>query len=109
MSRNREHRQCRGHSRRPRRAERHRELTLRHGDELAKLPPLVRVARCQSGKLTYFSFEEADLALAGMDRDDPRRREQRVYLCPICRGWHLTSQQLRSQVDNRTTEAGQRF
>ncbi|WP_146089005.1 hypothetical protein [Nocardia cyriacigeorgica] len=106
MSRTREHRPCRGQARRPRRTERHRELTVRHGAELSELPPLVRVARCRSGKLTYFSFDDADLALAGMDRNDPRRREQRVYLCPICRGWHLTSQELRSQVGDYPTAAG---
>ncbi|VFA96622.1 hypothetical protein [Nocardia cyriacigeorgica] len=104
MNRNRERRQCRSH--RPHRVRRHRELTLRHGDDLSTLPPLIRVARCASGKLTYFSFDDADLALTGIDRDNPRRREQRVYLCPICRGWHLTSQELRSQAGNQTAETG---
>lgn len=84
---------CRNTRRRP---EHHVELRLRHGDDLAALPPLIRVARCESGKVRYFSFADADLALAGIDRSRPNRRESRVYPCPLCGGWHLTSQPFRA-------------
>lgn len=31
----------------------------------------------------------------GVDSERPKR-EERIYRCPFCKGWHLTSQQLRS-------------
>ncbi|MEU6831035.1 hypothetical protein ABZ894_20490 [Nocardia beijingensis] len=106
MSTHRHHRRhCHGTRRRP---GRHVELTLRHGDDLAALPPLIRLARCESGKLRYFSFADADLALAGIDRTKPGRQESRVYACPLCGGWHLTSQPLRTAGrtrQNHPTEA----
>lgn len=86
-------RACRTARRRP---QPHVALTLRHGDDLAALPPLIRVARCVSGKVKYFTFADADLALAGIDNRDRDRRESRVYACPLCAGWHLTSQPLRT-------------
>jgi hypothetical protein len=50
-----------------------------------------------SGKLKYFSCQDADLALAAIPRDNPNRRECRVYACPMCGGWHLTSQEQRNR------------
>lgn len=82
----------------PRLAAVRRKLDLHTGADLAQLQPLVRIARCGSGKLKYFTFADADLALAGIDTANPDRREQRVYPCPLCRGWHLTSQDRRDHV-----------
>lgn len=50
------------------------------------------VGTCPTGKLRYRDRIAAQLTLAGIDNLDPRRREQRAYRCPACRGWHLTSQ-----------------
>ncbi|QDP83274.1 hypothetical protein FOH10_07390 [Nocardia otitidiscaviarum] len=62
------------------------------------MPPLPRRSHCEStGKIRYFDPETAELALAGIDHRDPRRREQRTYHCPSCGGWHLTSQPRRSE------------
>ncbi|MCX4095308.1 hypothetical protein [Nocardia sp. alder85J] len=91
MSSNRQSRQC-YRQYRPRQAAVRRELTLHSGADLAGLPPLIRIARCITGKVQYFTAADAELALAGIDHSDPRRREQRVYRCPDCQGWHLTSQ-----------------
>lgn len=96
MSGHRTHRPCRQYP--PRLAAVRRKLDLHTGADLAQLPPLIRSARCVSGKLTYFTFADADLALAGIDTSNPSRREQRVYLCPQCQGWHLTSQERRCRA-----------
>ncbi|WP_280398078.1 hypothetical protein [Nocardia carnea] len=81
----------------------HRTLRLRHGDDLRGLPPLPRRSRCaHTGKIRYFEPETAELALAGLDHDNPRRREQRAYRCPHCAGWHLTSQ-ARNNANNPST------
>lgn len=48
--------------------------------------------RCTTGKHRYRDRIAALLALAGIDNLDPKRRERRAYRCPVCRGWHLTSQ-----------------
>lgn len=87
MSNHRESRQCRS-----RRVAVRRELTLRSGVDLIGYPPLIRMARCSTGKVQYFARVDAELALASIDRTNPTRREQRVYHCPVCDGWHLTSQ-----------------
>ncbi|MEV7364285.1 hypothetical protein [Streptomyces sp. NPDC091299] len=50
------------------------------------------VGTCPTGKLRYRDRIAAQLALTRIDNLDPRRREQRTYRCPTCRGWHLTSQ-----------------
>lgn len=47
---------------------------------------------CPTGKHRYRDNIAARLALAGIDRTAPKRREKRAYRCPRCRGWHLTSQ-----------------
>lgn len=90
MSGHRTNRPCQQYP--PRLAAVRRKLDLHTGADLAKLPPLVRIGRCESGKLKYFTFADADLALAGIDTSNLNRREQRVYPCPLCQGWHLTSQ-----------------
>lgn len=46
---------------------------------------------CPTGKLRYRDNIAAQWALATINDTDPRRREQRAYACPRCRGWHLTS------------------
>lgn len=84
-------------SRRRARTAEHRRFIPRSSSDL---PPIVRVMRCSSGKLGYFVREDAELALAGIDQHQPRRRERRVYQCPICGGWHLTSQPLKRELAN---------
>ncbi|WP_459545177.1 hypothetical protein [Nocardia sp. X0981] len=87
-----DHRRDKGYRRRLA-ARGHRPLRLRHGDDLRSLPSLPRRSRCAAtGKIRYFDPETAELVLAGIDHDNPRRREQRAYRCPECAGWHLTSQ-----------------
>lgn len=85
-----------------RRSDRTHALSLRTGADLAELPPLIRRARCRSGKVTYFSIDDAELVLASIDRTDPKRQESRVYRCPLCAGWHLTSQERRSRAAEPT-------
>lgn len=46
---------------------------------------------CPTGKFRYRDRIAALLALGRIDNVDPGRRESRVYRCPQCRGWHLTS------------------
>ncbi|HLS79488.1 MAG TPA: hypothetical protein VK083_22130 [Nocardia sp.] len=70
-------------------------ITLGCGDDLRKRSAGVPTTRCvNGGKRRYFTRGDAELALSGVDHDDPRRREQRCYRCPACHGWHLTSQSL---------------
>lgn len=60
--------------------------------------------RCITGKFRYRDRIAAQLALATIDDTDPKRREKRAYRCPLCRGWHLTSQAQRTEpVHARTT------
>ncbi len=50
--------------------------------------------RCRD-KIRYRDEIAAKLALATARRKDSSRRdkvETRIYACPICHGWHLTSQ-----------------
>ncbi|TFI30103.1 hypothetical protein E4P36_04965 [Streptomyces sp. 4R-3d] len=57
----------------------------------------VVTAACPSGKRRYRDRVGAQLALAVIRRrGTARRRETRAYRCPACRGWHLTSQQQRT-------------
>ena len=46
-----------------------------------------------TGKVKYRDRVAALLALSSTARKDNRRDKDavRVYLCPRCRGWHLTS------------------
>jgi len=55
--------------------------------------------RCKaSGKWRYDSERAASIVLAGVRtraalRNENRRKEQRVYKCRDCHGWHLTSKE----------------
>lgn len=51
--------------------------------------------RCPT-KRRYRDRLDALIALARIRRDG----ERRIYRCPLCRGWHLTSQ------ERRSTDAG---
>ncbi|MFI7190647.1 hypothetical protein ACIBQ0_13010 [Nocardia nova] len=92
------HCHCHGRSRRS--AKGTRPFTRCTGEELRRLPRLIRmsVSHCESGKRTYFDHEDAELALAHVSHEKPHRREQRTYLCPLCRGWHLTSQERKTPL-----------
>lgn len=47
---------------------------------------------CKSGKLRFVSEKAATEALdLALRSKDPKRMEERVYPCPLCKGWHLTS------------------
>ncbi|MFC9975895.1 hypothetical protein ACFVH6_33900 [Spirillospora sp. NPDC127200] len=53
-----------------------------------------RRAACPSGKVRFRDRIAATLALATIQHDDRPGRpkiEARVYRCPSCAGWHLTS------------------
>ncbi|MBW3092298.1 hypothetical protein KIH79_04895 [Bifidobacterium sp. 82T10] len=58
---------------------------------------------CHTGKNRYATADEAQLALASCRGSaSNRRREQRIYHCPMCKGWHLTSHDLRPlQIDSQ--------
>lgn len=51
---------------------------------------------CPSGKRRLVDEREAKTELVGAilkrNKGSQRRRECRYYECPICKGWHLTSQ-----------------
>lgn len=47
---------------------------------------------CRTGKIRFINENEAKLALASCRGSVARRRHEcRVYHCPDCNGWHLTS------------------
>jgi hypothetical protein len=47
---------------------------------------------CSTGKFRYRDELSAKIALANTQRPTSSRREEaRVYRCPSCRGYHLTS------------------
>lgn len=56
---------------------------------------------CPTGKNKYRTRGLAQAELVGTviakNRGDQRRHERRVYECPMCFGWHLTSQPDRAQ------------
>lgn len=54
--------------------------------------PGVRTTCPRTGKARFRDRGAAQEALNGIDYSNPNRREQRAYKCPLCRGWHLTSQ-----------------
>lgn len=63
--------------------------------------------RCESGKVRFKDHRQAVEALHSTQNHsanqiqkfgDTRRREVRSYSCPICKGWHLTSQPLTSDI-----------
>lgn len=62
------------------------------------------VGSCPCGKVRYRDRVAALMVLARIVAvDSPRRakQEQRPYPCPLCHGWHLTSQPRRGR-DTRT-------
>lgn len=50
---------------------------------------------CSSGKIRYATEQYARAQLVGAimaaNRGNAKRHEQRVYPCPLCHGFHLTS------------------
>ena len=55
-------------------------------------PGIRRSVSCASGKRRYSDRIAALLVLAQTQRfGGTSRAERRVYQCPVCRGWHLTS------------------
>lgn len=47
---------------------------------------------CSTGKRRFQAQYYAKVALSTAVRDrSPKRAEQRIYQCPRCAGWHLTS------------------
>ena len=50
------------------------------------------VSACKTGKVRYRDELGAKIALSNTQRKTAgRRAERRVYKCPYCAGWHLTS------------------
>lgn len=50
------------------------------------------MSACLTGKRRYPTKLDAKIALADiLRRDRKQRREQRIYRCPSCNGFHLTS------------------
>lgn len=50
---------------------------------------------CLTGKIQYKTKIDAEYALYQIKRkylNDISRKEQRVYFCPLCKSFHLTSQ-----------------
>lgn len=46
---------------------------------------------CLTGKRRYTTRRDAKIALADILRRHRAHREQRIYRCPSCNGFHLTS------------------
>lgn len=50
---------------------------------------------CKTGKRRFATDQLARAELVGAliakNRGKNQRRERRIYECPACRGWHLTS------------------
>ncbi|MGL5824841.1 MAG: hypothetical protein ACRCYU_08490 [Nocardioides sp.] len=58
-----------------------------------------RHTECPTGKRKYDTDRDARVgAVVGRNRGRNHRRETRIYVCPACGGWHLTS------APERTTE-----
>lgn len=54
----------------------------------------VRYTRCKTGKRRYRDQIAAKLAMASAASKG--RDEKRAYKCGTCRGWHITSQEIKS-------------
>lgn len=52
---------------------------------------------CRTGKMRFPTEIEAMIALADTNRGNAKsgRAESRYYRCPMCQGWHMTSQDYR--------------
>jgi len=58
---------------------------------------------CSTGKVQYSKRIYALIALAQIqDAREPGHQEKRVYRCPICKWWHLTSQDQRTELYDNT-------
>jgi hypothetical protein len=70
-----------------------RLLEMEGGPKFVKpiIKPKLAKVRCPTGKLPWMSVEDADSALKKTQQKHVLR-EQRVYQCPDCRCWHLTSE-----------------
>lgn len=62
------------------------------------------LGKCVCGKIKYWDERRARTALVGAiihkNLGRNHRKEQRVYKCPICNYWHLTSE-TRSEYERR--------
>ncbi|MFF2557402.1 hypothetical protein ACFVUS_40820 [Nocardia sp. NPDC058058] len=76
---------------------------MRNGTDLTKRFTSAPTTRCGIGKRRYMTRSDAELVLACLDRTNPHRREKRVYCCPVCDGWHLTSWSLTEYEASRVT------
>lgn len=68
--------------------------------------------RCdKTGKVRYRNEKDATITLKNLQSynysGDDSRQEKRVYMCPQCNGWHLTSAQ--EYISKRMVAALQRF
>lgn len=56
-----------------------------------------RASGCVTGKVRYRDHDEATRSLHTITvRSSRTKKAVRAYQCPMCRGWHLTSQAERS-------------
>lgn len=61
-------------------------------------------SRCATGKVTFGSWDEAQLAVTdakiarALHRKPTKRREERAYQCGLCKLWHLTSKPDRAEA-----------
>lgn len=67
---------------------------------------MTRKRRCPTGWLRFSDELDARIALTNSLakqalRKATRRREQRIYFCQMCRGWHLTTQDKRRPGEAR--------
>ena len=63
---------------------------------------------CRTGKSRFPNRVEAMIALSETTRPTAKsnRSEQRIYLCQMCAGWHMTSQSLRATTGLRRGDNG---
>lgn len=59
--------------------------------------------RCHSGKIRWIDGYNAQLALDCAQKlrreTGAEKVEKRIYECPICKGWHLTSHEQKTEVN----------
>lgn len=58
----------------------------------------MRISKCaKTKKVRYRTLLDAKMALAKTyTSNKPTRNEKRYYLCPFCKGFHLTSETMNS-------------